>query len=114
MDWAYMLLERFVIQGIRASRDRSYPTAERLAVLRSALESSLDVSMVYFSASSRRFTERVVSPLQLSQAQAGHWVMRGFDHLSGEERTFRVGRMKEVVTLERSPGQPGSSDKSPG
>ena len=107
MHWAYMLLEPFVIQGIRASRDRSYPEAERLAVLRSALESSSDVSMVYFSASSRQFTERTVTPLRLTQTRAGHWVMQGFDHLRGEERSFRVGRMKEVVTLERPPGLPG-------
>ena len=43
MDWAYMLLERLVTQGIRASRDRSYPEPERLEVLRAALKSSSDV-----------------------------------------------------------------------
>ena len=107
MDWAYMLLERFVIQGIRASRDRSYPEADRLEVLRSALESGSDVRMVYFSASSRQFTERVVTPLRLEQARAGQWLLRGFDRLRGEERTFRVGRMKEVVILEGPTGRPG-------
>jgi len=96
MDWAYMLLERFVVQGIRASRDRSYPEPERLEVLRSALESGSDVRMVYFTASSRRFNERKVTPLRLSQAREGQWLLRGFDHLRGEDRTFRVGRMKEV------------------
>jgi len=96
MDWAYMLLERLVTHGIRASRDRSYPEAERLGVLRSALQSGSDVGMVYFSASSRRFNERKVTPLRLSQAREGQWLLRGFDHLRGEERTFRVGRMKEV------------------
>lgn len=114
MDWAYMLLERFVIQGIRASRDRSYPEADRLEVLRSALESGSDVRMVYFAASSRQFTERVVTPLRLSQAQGGQWVLRGFDHLRGEERTFRVTRMKEVGAVERLPGLPEPPDKSLG
>ena len=96
MDWAYMLLERFVIQGIRAARDRSYPEAERLTVLRAALESSSEMRMVYFSASSRRFTERVVTPLSLSQAREGQWLLRGFDHLRVEELTFRVGRIKDL------------------
>lgn len=96
MDWAYMLLESLVIQGIRAARDRSYPEPERLDVLRLALRFGSDVRMIYFSASSMRFTERVVTPLSLSQARAGHWLLRGFDHLRDEERTFRVGRIKEV------------------
>ena len=97
MDWAYLLIERLVGIALREARDRHYPVADRLDVLRSVLETGEDVRMVYFSASSRQFTERVVTPVQLSQSQAGHWVLRGFDHLRGAERTFKVGRIKDVV-----------------
>lgn len=97
MDWAYLLIERLVGIALREARDRHYPVADRLAILRSALESGEDVRMVYFSASSRQLTERVVTPLRLEQEHAGEWYLRGFDHLRGTERTFRVGRIKEVV-----------------
>jgi predicted DNA-binding transcriptional regulator YafY len=99
MDWAYLLIERLVGIALREARDRHYPVANRLAVLRLALESGADVRMVYFSASSRQFSERVVTPLRLAQEHAGGWYLRGFDHLRGAERTFKVGRIKEVAPV---------------
>ena len=108
MDFAYLLIERLVGIALREAKDRHYPVADRLAVLRSALESGSDVRMVYFSASSRQFTDRVVTPVQLSQSQAGHWVMRGFDHHCGAERSFRVGRIKEVAPVADLAGRPGA------
>jgi len=112
MDWAYLLIERLVGIALREARDRHYPVADRLDVLRSALETGEDVRMVYFSASSRQFTERVVTPVQLSQSQAGHWVMRGFDHLCGAERSFRVGRIKEIAPVAGLSEKRGSSVES--
>ncbi len=97
MDWAYLLIERLVGIALMEAKDRHYPVPDRLAVLRSALESGEDVRMVYFSASSRQFTARVVTPLRLAQEHAGEWYLRGFDHLRDAERTFKVGRIKKVV-----------------
>jgi predicted DNA-binding transcriptional regulator YafY len=99
MDWAYLLIERLVGIALREARDRHYPVANRFAVLRLALESGADVRMVYFSASSRQFSERVVTPLRLAQEHAGGWYLRGFDHLRGAERTFKVGRIKDVAPV---------------
>jgi len=64
--------------------------------------------MVYFSASSRQFTDRVVTPLRLAQEHAGDWYLRGFDHLCGAERTFKVGHIKEVAPVADLAGRPGA------
>ena len=98
-----MLIERLVGIAWRQSRDRHYPEAERLEVLRAALESGSDVSMVYFSASRRELTRRVVTPRRLWQADSGLWYLSGLDHLRDAERTFRVGRIREVVELRQGP-----------
>jgi predicted DNA-binding transcriptional regulator YafY len=106
MDWTYLLIERLVGIARREAKDRHYQVADRLAVLRSALESGEDVRLVYFSASSRQFTERVVTPLRLAQEHAGDWYLRGFDNLRGAERTFKVGRIKEVAPVADLAGRP--------
>ena len=110
MDWTYLLLEWLVVNALWKGGDRRrpqrtrprplYPEPERLEVLRGALESGSDVQIVYFSASSGRETERVVTPQSLWQAQAGQWLLTAHDHLRGAKRTFSVSRMREVFLIE--------------
>ncbi len=115
MDWAYLLLEWLVINALWPSRDRRpprskcpeplFPELEHLEILRGALDSGADVRIVYLAVSSSQQTERVVTPLSLWQAQAGHWLLTAQDHLRGERRTFRVGRMNDVVVARNGPSR---------
>jgi len=115
MDWAYMLLEWLVVNALWPTRGRCsprptppeslFPEHERLEILRAALESVSDVRLIYFAASSGDETERVVSPQSLWQAQAGQWLLTAQDHVRGEKRTFRVGRMKEVAMARDRPAK---------
>ena len=107
MDWTYLLLEWLVVNALWKGGDRRrpqstrpeplYPEPERLEVLRAALESGTNVQIVYFSASSGKETERVVTPQSLWQAQAGQWLLTAKDHLRGDRRTFRVDRIRELT-----------------
>jgi len=109
LDWTYLLLEWLVVNALWKGGDRRrpqfarpeplFPELERLEVLRGALESGSDVQIVYFSASSGQETERVVTPQALWQAQAGQWLLTAQDHLRGERRTFRVGRIRELTAV---------------
>ena len=109
MDLPYLLLEWFVVNALWKGRDRRdpgpgngeplYPEAERLRELRAALKSDADVEIVYVALGSGEETVRIVSPENLWQARAGHWLLTGFDHLRSEERTFIVRRMKDLSPL---------------
>jgi proteasome accessory factor C len=72
--------------------------AEHLQSLKGALERSRAVRVEYFSASRGELTERVVEPWSLIAA-LGRWYLVGHDHSSGDERMFRVDRMKSVQVL---------------
>jgi len=113
LDWTYMLLEWLVVNALwkgggqrhpQSTRPEPlYPEAERLEVLRGALEAGSDVQIVYFSVSSGQETERVVTPQSLWQAQAGQWLLTAQDHLRGERRTFRVDRIRELTAAPAPP-----------
>ncbi|HET7483698.1 MAG TPA: WYL domain-containing protein [Actinomycetota bacterium] len=66
-----------------------------LDALRDALEERRRVHLEYLSASRGSMTDRDVDPWGLVAA-LGRWYLVGFDHLSGEERMFRVDRIKSV------------------
>lgn len=67
-----------------------------LGELRSAIDESARVRIGYFSRGRSEMTERDIDPLLLVAA-AGAWYLVAFDHLSGEERTFRVDRIRDAV-----------------
>ena len=124
MDWTYLLLEWLVVNALWKGGDRRrqrpsrpeplYPEPERLEVLRAALESGSDVQIVYFSASSGKETERVVTPQSLWQAQAGQWLLTAQDHLRGDRRTFRVDRIRELTAaLDSHPTTVAAGSRSP-
>ena len=108
-----MLLEWLVVNALWKGGGRRrpqstcpepfYPEAERLQVLRGALEAGSDVQIVYFSASSGHETERVVTPRALWQAQAGQWLLTAQDQLRGDRRTFRVDRIRELTAAPAPP-----------
>lgn len=67
--------------------------AQHLATLRDALSNKRRVRLEYMSASRGELTEREVDPWGLIAA-LGRWYLVALDRLSGEERMFRLDRMK--------------------
>ncbi len=67
------------------------------------------VSLEYLSASRGELTKRDVDPWGLVAAM-GHWYLVGRDHLTGEERMFRVDRIKSVVVTEETAEVPDDFD----
>ena len=67
--------------------------ARHMEVLGQALRDSKRVRLEYFSASRGVLTERTIDPWGLV-ATLGRWYLVAFDHLSSEERMFRVDRIK--------------------
>lgn len=73
-----------------------------LEALQTALAERRRVRLEYFSAGRGELTARAVDPWGLIAA-LGRWYLVGLDHLSGEERMFRVDRIKAVeVTAEEA------------
>ena len=70
-----------------------------LEALQTALRDSVQVGIEYFSASRGELTSRTVEPWGLIAA-LGRWYLVGLDHLSSQERMFRVDRVKSVTLLE--------------
>ena len=66
-----------------------------LTTIRAALEAREQLHLEYFTASRSEVTERTVDPWGLVAAR-GHWYLVAGDHSSGEERMFRLDRMKSV------------------
>lgn len=76
-------------------RDRSYPTAETLRVIKSAMQNKRRLRMTYFTYSSKRFSDRIVTPLDLQ----GDVYLVAQDSLRNAERTFKVSRIRSIVEL---------------
>lgn len=70
-----------------------------LRTVQRALQESRRIRIRYFSASSAELTERDVDPWGLVAA-LGRWYLVGLDHRSGEERMFRLDRVKQASLLE--------------
>jgi proteasome accessory factor C len=67
-----------------------------IEALQTALRDSVRVDLEYFSASRGELTHRTVEPWGLIAA-LGRWYLVGLDHLTGEERMFRIDRIKSVA-----------------
>lgn len=81
-------------------RDRSYPVQERLPILEQAIASGRDLEMEYFADSSKRFSKRTVTPLEVTY-QYQRPYLRAHDHFRRAERTFRVSWIKNVHDVPR-------------
>lgn len=66
-----------------------------LGVLRDAAAEHRRVEITYYSQGRGSLSERVIEPL-LVFSSLGHWYVAANDHASGEERLFRVDRMRDV------------------
>jgi predicted DNA-binding transcriptional regulator YafY len=79
--------------------------------LRSALEAGRRIDVEYMSASRGELTRRKIDPWALVAA-LGRWYLVGWDHLSEEERLFRVDRIKTTVVLDEPATVPEDLDTS--
>jgi proteasome accessory factor C len=66
-----------------------------LVALRLAIAEGRRVRMSYFSFGRSEMTERTVCPLVVFTAM-GRWYLEALDDLSGEDRVFRVDRIREI------------------
>lgn len=73
------------------------PSAHMKAI-QDALRDKRRIELEYFSASSGELSTREIDPWSL-YAALGRWYLVGFDHRSGEERMFRVDRIKRARVL---------------
>ena len=85
--------------------------AGHMEVLGRALRDSRRVRLEYFSASRAALTERTIDPWGLV-ATLGRWYLVAFDHLSSEERMFRVDRIKGAELLDERAEVPTDFDPS--
>ena len=82
---------------------------KHVETLRTALAERKRVHMEYYSASRGELTVRDLDPWGLIAA-LGRWYLVGLDHLSGEERMFRVDRIKSVELLDTPSDVPEDFD----
>ena len=83
--------------------------AEHVSRLRRALAERRMVHLEYRSTSRAEVSARDVEPWGLIVAW-GRTYLVGFDHLTDEERVFRVDRVKEVAVLEQAASVPDDFD----
>ena len=69
--------------------------------LRRAIDAHLQLELDHWSVQEDSVVTRTVDPYAVA-AEGGHWYLRGFDHLRGEERVFRLDRIRAVRTTDRS------------
>ena len=93
--------------GIQVKVERD--AAGHLEELTDALKAQKRVHLEYMSASRGEMTERDVDPWGLITA-LGHWYLVGWDHSVGDERMFRLDRMKTVVPTDAAAQVPDDFD----
>ena len=83
--------------------------AGHLRIAQEALAERRRLRLEYFSAHRGELTERVVDPWGLVAA-LGQWYLVAWDHLSEDERMFRIDRIKEVEMLDDAADVPADFD----
>ena len=83
----------------------------QLAAIKEALARGKRLRIEYFSVSSNELSRREVDPWSL-YAALGRWYLIGRDHLSSEERMFRVDRVKSAEVLDVEGDIPEGFDPS--
>lgn len=82
-----------------------------LPAVRDAIERQRRIRMTYWSAGRGAIGERDVDPLLLFTAE-GNWYLVARDVGSGEERSFRVDRIKDLTVTEEAAITPDGFDPS--
>ncbi|HJR44478.1 MAG TPA: WYL domain-containing protein [Actinomycetota bacterium] len=80
-----------------------------MVVLQQALAARKQVEIEYLSSTRSETTTRNIEPWGLIAA-LGRWYVVGLDHLSGEERMFRVDRIKSSTVTDESAAPPDDFD----
>lgn len=74
------------------------PRARFVKELRAAVEACERHEIDYFSPSSRQRTTRAITPRRVFE-DGGRWYVAADDHLSGEDRVFRIDRIERLAAL---------------
>ena len=82
---------------------------EHFETVQEALEARKKLHMEYFSAGRGVMTERTIEPWSLVAVQ-GRWYLQAMDGSSGEERLFRVDRIKAAEVLNEDADIPEDVD----
>ena len=83
--------------------------SDHVEVIQQALTDRKQVAIEYLSASREELTRRNVDPWGLIAA-TGRWYLVGLDHLSGEERMFRIDRIKTAAETDIEAPVPSGFD----
>jgi proteasome accessory factor C len=73
--------------------------AESLATIRAAADQRRRVEIEYYSAGRDELTERRIDPEQVFSAM-GNWYVVAWDHLSDDERLFRIDRIRSMRPMD--------------
>jgi len=84
---------------------------DMLAGLRRAVDERRRLRITYYSSGRDEMNERDIDPLLLC-ASLGYWYVIAIDHMSGEERTFRVDRIRDAVATTETFSPPPGFDPS--
>ncbi|MGH2830672.1 MAG: helix-turn-helix transcriptional regulator [Actinomycetota bacterium] len=84
------------------------PDGEVLATLRSAIEERRTIRMEYYSFGRDELTTRDADPLLVFGSRP--WYLVANDHKTGEQRTFRVDRIRSLGTTDRTFERPAAFD----
>jgi proteasome accessory factor C len=82
-----------------------------LAGLRRAVDERRRLRITYYTSGRDEMTEREIDPL-LVCASLGYWYVIALDHKSGEERTFRIDRIRDAEQTGESFEPPDGFDPS--
>jgi proteasome accessory factor C len=99
--------ERGGSSGLTVSLESS--GEEHLPELRRSLEEQKRVRLEYYSASRGEIGERVIEPWGILAA-LGRWYLIGLDLSVGEERMFRLDRIKDLDVLQEGASVPEDFD----
>lgn len=84
-------------------------TQDHLMAIKRALEDEKRLNIEYLSATSGSLSEREIDPWGIVGA-LGRWYLIGFDHSVGDERMFRIDRIKRIENLGSSAEIPDDFD----
>lgn len=91
----------------RRHDSKKYSYTERAQIILDAIRDRLDLGMIYWSKTERKFIRRVITPLELDG-----YSMKAFDHSLGSNRIFKVTRIRLVEIIPTgAPKQPPSRMK---
>ena len=79
----------------RVAVDLATPGAGLLGDVRRAIDDRARLHITYYSHGRAEMTERDVDPL-IAFSMQGNWYVAAYDHLSAEERWFRIDRIKDL------------------